>query len=109
MEDGVIELPDGLTSRVPTLDDIDVITELVIRALVHALHEALDLIVGLGGGRGIRTRERVAPLHALQACPFVRSGRPPRGSLRKRRVRPRALSVVRAGGRRQDARLTTLS
>ena len=30
-----------------------------------------------GGGRGIRTREAVARLHALQACPFVRSGRPP--------------------------------
>jgi hypothetical protein len=30
------------------------------------------------GGRGIRTREAVARLHALQACPFVRSGRPPR-------------------------------
>ena len=30
------------------------------------------------GGRGIRTREAVAHLHALQACPFVRSGRPPR-------------------------------
>ncbi len=33
------------------------------------------------GGRGIRTREGVTPLHALQACPFVRSGRPPRTSL----------------------------
>src|SRR5437016_307230 len=30
-----------------------------------------------GGGSGIRTREGVAPLHALQACPFVRSGKPP--------------------------------
>src|SRR5881397_3524398 len=29
------------------------------------------------GGSGIRTREGVAPLHALQACPFVRSGKPP--------------------------------
>ena len=33
------------------------------------------------GGRGIRTREAVARLHALQACPFVRSGRPPPSSL----------------------------
>src|SRR5437762_4177207 len=30
-----------------------------------------------GGGSGIRTREGVAPLHALQACPFVRLGKPP--------------------------------
>ena len=35
----------------------------------------------LSGGRGIRTREAVAHLHALQACPFVRSGRPPPSSL----------------------------
>ena len=39
------------------------------------LHQALDRP---DGGRGIRTREAVAHLHALQACPFVRSGRPPR-------------------------------
>jgi len=32
---------------------------------------------GGSGGSGIRTREGVAPLHALQACPFVRSGKPP--------------------------------
>ena len=35
--------------------------------------------LGLSGGRGIRTLEGVAPLHAFQACPFGRSGRPPRG------------------------------
>src|SRR5207302_10566882 len=33
---------------------------------------------GRRGGSGIRTRAGVAPLHALQACPFVRSGKPPR-------------------------------
>lgn len=32
----MIELPDGLTSRVPTLDDIDVITELVITSELDA-------------------------------------------------------------------------
>jgi GNAT superfamily N-acetyltransferase len=52
------------------------------------------------GGRGIRTRERVAPLHALQACPFVRSGRPPRrfyGSAQWRRsdASPRASQAGR--------------
>ena len=46
---------------------------------LHALREGTR--AASGGGRGIRTRERVAPLHALQACPFVRSGRPPRSSL----------------------------
>jgi hypothetical protein len=36
MEDGVIELPDGLTSRGFTLDDIDVMTELVITCELDA-------------------------------------------------------------------------
>src|SRR5690242_17003501 len=31
-----------------------------------------------GGGSGIRTRDRVAPIHALQACAFDRSATPPR-------------------------------
>jgi mycothiol synthase len=36
MEDGLIGLPDGLTSRGPTLDDIGVITELVITCELDA-------------------------------------------------------------------------
>src|SRR6266568_877326 len=40
------------------------------------------------GGSGIRTREGVAPLHALQACPFVRSGKPPPEILRNRPEAP---------------------
>ena len=44
----------------------------------------------VGGGRGIRTLGRVAPPHAFQACPFGRSGRPPRRSLRNRRRRPKS-------------------
>ena len=30
-----------------------------------------------GGEGGIRTREKLAPLHAFQACPFGRSGTSP--------------------------------
>ena len=44
--------------------------------------------LGLSGGRGIRTLEGVAPLHAFQACPFGRSGRPPRRSLRNAGAEP---------------------
>ena len=63
-----------------------------------------------GGGRGIRTLEGVAPLHAFQACPFGRSGRPPRTSLATARSgalaadepgvvpRPRRGQVVQVGG-----------
>jgi hypothetical protein len=32
-----------------------------------------------GGGSGIRTRDGVAPIHALQACAFNRSATPPEG------------------------------
>src|SRR6266704_993424 len=32
---------------------------------------------GSGGGSGIRTRDGVAPIHALQACAFNRSATPP--------------------------------
>lgn len=43
--------------------------------------------VGLrtGGGSGIRTRDGVAPIHALQACAFNRSATPPQGSAREAR------------------------
>src|SRR5438128_5419043 len=30
-----------------------------------------------GGGSGIRTRDRVSPMHAFQACAFNRSATPP--------------------------------
>ena len=59
------------------------------------------------GGRGIRTRERVAPLHALQACPFVRSGRPPRRFYGSAPAEPDGTPVRRTSGllwrRRRDS------
>ena len=36
-----------------------------------------DSAPGTGGGSGIRTRDGVAPIHALQACAFNRSATPP--------------------------------
>src|SRR4051794_27404599 len=64
-----------------------------------------------GGGSGIRTREGVAPLHAFQACPLGRSGKPPGrlygtgGALRARgrdglRERDRAAAPGRAAALR---------
>jgi hypothetical protein len=35
-----------------------------------------------GGGSGIRTRDRVSPMHAFQACAFNRSATPPVATLK---------------------------
>src|SRR5712691_1123133 len=63
------------------------------------------------GGRGIRTRERVAPLHALQACPFVRSGRPPERFYGRQRASPKGSPFFRGGGviRTREGRIGPLT
>src|ERR1700680_5147301 len=45
----------------------------------------MRLVDNSGGGSGIRTRDGVAPIHALQACAFNRSATPPLPPGRPRR------------------------
>ena len=52
--------------------------------------------LGTGGGSGIRTRDGVSPIHALQACAFNRSATPPE--------RPRASLGDSSGGFRRVQR-----
>src|ERR1700683_2654807 len=51
-----------------------------------------------GGERGIRTLDRVSPIHAFQACAFNHSAISPgcRGTVLRKRKRPRQFSLARA-------------
>ena len=51
----------------------------------------------IGGERGIRTLDRVSPIHAFQACAFNHSAISPgcRGTVLRRRKRPRQFSLTR--------------
>ena len=51
-----------------------------------------------GGERGIRTLDRVSPIHAFQACAFNHSAISPgrRGTVLRRQKRPRQFSLTRA-------------